>query len=112
MTGVARVLRVKDYLPNSRMRAWLPLMLFVVVQIADGVLTHLGIVRFGVGAEANPLLVHSMMSIGSTSTLMVAKSVAIAGGGVLHVHAYYLLLAMITVGYVFATVLPWALILG
>ncbi|HEY7290408.1 MAG TPA: hypothetical protein VH583_11295 [Vicinamibacterales bacterium] len=105
-------LRISERLPNSRTRAIWALGLFVAVQLADGVLTALGIARFGTGVEANPLLVHSMVVAGTGASLVAAKSVAILGGTVLHVYSYHLVLALLTVGYVFATVLPWALILG
>lgn len=99
-------------LPNSKTRAIWTLALFAAVQVADGVLTSLGIARFGMGVEANPLLVRSMVAFGSGSVLLAAKSIAILGGSVLHTYSYHLLLAVLTVGYVFATVLPWALLLG
>ena len=99
-------------LPNSKTHAIWTLALFAAVQVADGVLTSLGIARFGMGVEANPLLVRSMVAFGSGSVLLAAKSIAILGGSVLHTYSYHLLLAVLTVGYVFATVLPWALILG
>jgi hypothetical protein len=109
---VAERLRLTDRLPHSQTRALWALALFVAVQVADGVLTSLGIARFGVGVEANPLLIQSMSVFGCGPALAMAKAVAIAGGGVLHLYSYHLVLAVLTVGYVFATVLPWALILG
>jgi hypothetical protein len=110
--SVAARLRLTDRLPHSQTRALWALGLFVAVQLADGVLTSLGIARFGLGVEANPLLVRSMSLFGCGLSLAIAKTVAIAGGVVLHLYSYHLVLAMLTVGYVFATVLPWALILG
>ena len=99
-------------LPNSKTRAIWALALFAAVQVADGVLTSLGVARFGIAVEANPLLVRSMIAFGSGSVLLAAKSIAILGGSVLHAYSYHLLLAVLTVSYVFATVLPWALLLG
>jgi len=113
MTGrVRNWLRIDATLPNSSTRAYWPLALFVAVQIADGVLTSTGVARYGTGVEANPLLVHSMISYGSWTTLVGAKIVAILGGSVLHVYGYDLVLAGLTAAYVFATVLPWSLLLG
>ena len=43
-------------LPGSKCHAYWALLLFVAVQIADGAQTYLGILRFGPGIEANPLL--------------------------------------------------------
>jgi hypothetical protein len=99
-------------LPNSNTRACWALALFIAVQIADGVLTAVGIGRFGPGIEANPILVHTMILFGSSAALCAAKSVAIAAGAVLHVYSYHLMLAILTVAYVFATLLPWTLLLN
>jgi hypothetical protein len=81
-------------------------------QIADGVLTAVGISRFGPGIEANPILVRSILTFGSFAALCAAKSVAIAAGTLLHAYSYYLVLALLTVAYVFATVLPWTFVLN
>jgi len=106
------LLRIDATLPNSSTRAYWPLALFVAVQLADGILTSNGVARYGTSVEANPLLVHSMLSYGSWTTLVAAKVVAILGGSVLHVYRYDLVLAGLTAAYVFATVLPWSLLLG
>jgi hypothetical protein len=107
-----RFLRLDATLPNSRTHACWALALFVAVQFADGVLTSIGVAQYGTGVEANPLLVHSMVTYGSWTTLVAAKCVAVLGGSVLHMYAYDLVLAVLTAGYVFATVLPWSLLLG
>ena len=99
-------------LPNSNTRAFWALALFVSVQIADGVLTQVGIGRFGTAIEANPILVRSILLLGSVPALCAAKSIAIVAGALLHTYSYHLVLAVLTVAYVFATVLPWALLLN
>jgi hypothetical protein len=99
-------------LPNSDTRAYWALALFVAVQIADGVLTAVGIGRFGPTIEANPILVHSIQAFGSGPALLGAKSVAILAGSLLHAHSYHLVLTLLTVAYVFATLIPWAILLG
>jgi hypothetical protein len=104
--------RIDATLPHSRTHACWALALFVAVQLADGILTSIGVAQYGTGVEANPLLVHSMLTYGSWTTLVAAKCVAILGGSVLHVYAYDLVLAGLTAGYVFTTVLPWSLLLG
>jgi hypothetical protein len=112
LMGLAGHLRLRETLPNSRTHAFWILALFAAVQLADGTLTALGISRYGIGVEANPLLVRSMLAFGSGGTLLLAKIVAILGGSVLHKYSYDLVLVLLTVGYVFATVLPWSLLLG
>ena len=88
--SVVERLRLAEPLPNSSTRAFWALALFVAVQVADGVLTALGIARFGQGVEANPIIVHSMLAFGSGAALVMAKTVAIAGGTLLYVHSYHL----------------------
>jgi hypothetical protein len=81
--------------------------LFVAVQIADGVLTFAGIARFGPAVESNPLLALSIASLGAGATLSIAKSLAVVFGLILHRVGCHLALALLTVLYVFAAVLPW-----
>jgi len=111
MSLAARML-VSKPLPNSRTKALWALALFVAVQVADGILTAVGVARFGPGVEANPLLVHSIETFGTGAALIGAKAIAIIGGSVLHAYSYYLVLAVLTVGYVYVTLLPWAMLLG
>lgn len=99
-------------LPNSNTRAFWALALFIAVQVADGVLTAVGVSRFGLDIEANPLLVRSMLLLGPAPALLGAKSVAILAGGLLHIYSYHLVLALLTVAYVFATLLPWTVLLN
>jgi hypothetical protein len=99
-------------LPDTDTRAFLALALFIAVQVGDGVLTAVGIGRFGPSIEANPLLVHSILALGYAPALVLAKGVAIVAGTLLHVHSYHLVLALLTVAYVFATLIPWAILLG
>jgi hypothetical protein len=99
-------------LPNSRTNALWTLGLFIAVQVADGILTAVGVARFGLGVEANPLLVHSIETVGASTALVAAKSIAIVSGSVLHLYSYHLALVLLTVAYVFATLLPWAMLLG
>ena len=110
MSGVRR--HLTKPLPGSQTRAFWALALFAAVQIGDGVLTAVGVARFGSSAEANPLLVHSIHTLGPAPALAAAKLIAITGGGVLHVYSYHLVLALLTVGYVFATLIPWAFLLN
>src|SRR4026209_2713802 len=98
-------------LPHSNTRALWAFALFVAVQVGDGVLTVVGIDRFGPGIEANPILVHTIMAFGSVPALCAAKSIAIVAGSFLHAYSYHLVLAALTVAYVFATLIPWALLL-
>ena len=95
-------------LPNSQARAIAVLGLFVLVQIADGWLTAFGIERFGMAAEANPVVALSMIFFGPAVALTAAKGVAIGGAVMLYRLSRHMLLALLTLLYVFAAIGPWA----
>jgi hypothetical protein len=99
-------------LPGSNCRAFWALLLFVAVQLADGALTYMGILRFGLSIEANPILSFSAAVFGTSSALVVAKTVAIIGGATLHVFSQHVVLAALTVACVFGAIVPWAMVLS
>ena len=103
---------VSGTLPGSRTRGFAIVALFAVIQAADLVLTLAGISRFGILIESNPLLAASMRVVGAASVLFLAKGVAVALATVLHVARAYLVLASLTVLYVFSALIPWALTLS
>lgn len=80
---------------------------FFVVQALDGALTYLGVSRWGPGIEANPLLSSAMAYAGIGASLAAAKSVAIAFGIVLHLYRVHTIVALLTVFYVAAAIVPW-----
>ena len=95
-------------LPKSQTRALALLALFVSVQIADACLTAFGIDRFGVAAEANPMLALPVILLGPAAALTIAKGVAVGGAVVLYRLSRHLLLATLTVMYLFVAIVPWA----
>jgi di/tricarboxylate transporter len=99
-------------LPGSSTHAIFPFALFAAVQLADAVLTALGVQRFGVAAEANPLISFTMQTFGVTTALATWKLLACVGGAVLYVTGRHLELALLTVISVLAAAVPWAWILG
>jgi len=98
-------------LPGSETRAFSALALFAAVQLADGALTLAGVARFGPGAESNPILFVSMMTLGAGTALSIAKLLAILLATVLHAARLHTALALLTIFYVFAAVLPWTWLL-
>jgi hypothetical protein len=98
-------------LPGSTTRAISPVALFVAVQIADAFLTVAGVSRFGMAMEGNPVLLRSMMLLGPSTTLLGAKSIAVLCGGILYRCERHLILALLTIVYVFGAIVPWSLIL-
>jgi len=82
--------------------------LFAVVQIADAWLTVVGIDRFGVAAEANPMLALPIVLFGPAAALIIAKGAAVVGAAVLYRLSRHVLLAALTVMYVCVAIMPWA----
>lgn len=99
-------------LPAANTRALGVLALFVAAQIADAWLTAAGVERFGIAAEANPMLSLSILVFGPAAALIVAKGLALAGATVLYRLSRHTLLATLTAAYVFVAIMPWALALG
>ena len=88
------------------------LVLFIVLQAADGLLTYTAVGRFGTAAEGNPILATWMMLTGYEIALLGAKTLACLCGGVLYVAGVYHVLAGLSALYLFAAVVPWLRILS
>lgn len=89
------------------------IVLFFVAQVMDGMLTYLGVVRFGPGIEGNPLLAWLMAACGTGAALAAAKATAVGFGALLHLLQVHVVVAALTVIYVAAAIGPWlALLLG
>ena len=111
LAGTCRALLTRT-LPGSRTRTILPFALFAAVQLADAALTANGVSRFGMSIEANPLVASYIDVWGLTAGLCAAKALAISAGAILHAAAQHLALALLTVIFVFAALVPWALTLA
>ena len=90
--------------------------ILVALQIADGLLTGVGVYHMGVEMEANPLLRTLMDIFGATTALVAVKSFAIGIIGILSTLAAtvpWLGLAMrgMIVLYSLVAILPWSAIL-
>ena len=86
-------------------RLWLAI--FVLLQLADGVLTYAAVDRFGPNAEGNPILAAWIVVAGAMPAVFGAKLLACACGGVLYAAGVYRVLAGLSTLYLFAAVLPW-----
>lgn len=84
---------------------------FLLVQVLDGGLTYLGIAIWGPGIEGNPLLSSAIAYAGTATSLAVAKSIAIGFGMVLHLYRVHTLVAVLTLFYVAAAIIPWTALL-
>jgi hypothetical protein len=83
---------------------------FLVVQCLDGSLTYLGVRYWGVGIEANPLIVSAVHTIGLGAGLTVVKLVAASFGVLLHLRRVHALVALLTAIYLGVAILPWTAI--
>lgn len=88
-----------------RPRLWLAI--FIVLQLADGVLTYAAVERFGTAAEGNPILASWIVLTGSAPALIGAKLLACACGGVLYGAGVHRVLAGLSALYLFVAIVPW-----
>ncbi len=86
-------------------RLWLAI--FVLLQLAHGVLTYAAVGRFGPSAEGNPILAAWIVLAGAMPAVFAAKMLACACGGVLYAAGVHRVLAGLSTLYLFAAVLPW-----
>ena len=87
--------------------ARLTLALFLVFQLADGLITYTAVDLFGLHAEANPLVATWMALAGAGPALLGAKLVACGGGLVLYRCGTHRVLAGLTALYLLGAVAPW-----
>lgn len=88
-----------------RPRLWLAI--FVILQVADGVLTYAAVDQFGPQAEGNPLLSTWIVIAGAMPAVLGAKLLACGCGAVLYFTGVHRVLAGLSTLYFFAAVLPW-----
>jgi hypothetical protein len=84
---------------------------FMVVQCLDGVLTYIGLVMWGPGIEANPLVTSAVALAGPEAGLTGAKLVAASCGIVLHLLRVHGVIALLTAFYLIAAIAPWTALL-
>jgi len=88
----------------------------ILMQIMDGVLTSIGISRFGVSMEGNPFLRSLMANFGHIPTLTIVKLIAVAMVVLLACVAEKLswgrkAMEVLCGIYLFGAVIPWTYIL-
>jgi hypothetical protein len=84
---------------------------FLFAQAGDGVLTYVGLAVFGPQAEGNPILAALMAVVGAGPALAGVKLMAGSLGIALHLFGAHRLLALLTVFYLGAAVVPWTALL-
>jgi uncharacterized membrane protein len=88
------------------------IVLFFLSQALDGALTYVGVSRFGRDIEGNPVLHWLMGAAGYGPALALAKVSAAGFGIVLHLAAVHRAIALLTLLYVCAAVVPWMAVLA
>jgi hypothetical protein len=86
----------------------LVVVVYLIVQCLDGVLTYLGVSIWGPAIEANPLISTAMAVAGPIPGLAGAKLVAIGFGMALHLRRVHNIVALLTFIYLTVAILPWA----
>jgi len=87
------------------------LLIFLVAQASDGVLTYVGVSTYGLRIEANPLIGWLMSLIGQGAALATAKAAAVVFGIALHLSAVHRAVAILAAFYLAVAVFPWVAIL-
>src|SRR5687767_3787324 len=90
----------------------LVLVIFLIAQVLDGVLTYAGIRRLGIEVEVNQLLVFYIETFGVGLALVGAKGVACMCGLILYIAHYHRPLAVATGAYLGVAVVPWLIALS
>jgi hypothetical protein len=93
-----------------RPRFWLAF--FVIMQLADGVLTYAAVQQFGSSAEGNPIIATWIVLTGAAPALVGAKLMACACGGILYVAGVHRVLAGLSALYLLGAVVPWLQIIS
>lgn len=99
-------------LSKTQTRAAWALVFFAAIQVADGMMTVAGAAQYGTSIEANPLLFFLFGAVGTGVTIVGMKLFAIVCATLLHLREKYSALAILTVVYLFAAIVPWTVILA
>jgi hypothetical protein len=87
------------------------LVAFLLTQCFDGVFTYVGVVTFGTGIEANPIIGALMLHLGHGTALMTAKSLSASLGIALHLRHIHAAVVALTCFYLTVAIVPWIAIL-
>lgn len=87
------------------------LVVFLLAQASDGVLTYVGVSMYGPAIEGNPLIAWLMRAMGEGPGLAAAKLTAGFFGIVLHLSAVHRVVALLALFYLVVAIAPWMVIL-
>lgn len=84
---------------------------FIASQAVDGVCTYVGLLVFGAGIEANPLIAWYIAAFGAGAALIGAKLMATICGVILHRGGMHRTVGVLTILYLIGAVWPWSQLL-
>jgi hypothetical protein len=87
------------------------LVLFLLAQASDGVLTYVGVSVYGTQMEGNPFIAWLMALMGEGPALATAKLTAGGFGILLHLSAVHKAVAYLALFYFVVAICPWVAIL-
>ena len=93
-----------------RPRPRLILMVFLLAQVFDGLLTYTAVGLLGVIGEGNILLATAMQAAGTGPALLAAKLLAVGCGLILYQRGCHGILGALTGLYFLAAITPWLLV--
>ena len=88
------------------------LLVFLLAQVFDGILTYVGVRTFGLHAEGNPIVAWLMNVLGHGPGLTAAKVAAGSFGVALYASNVHKSVAALAVFYVVVAIAPWVIILS
>jgi hypothetical protein len=86
------------------------LLVFLLAQVFDGILTYTAVAWLGVVGEGNVLLATAMHFIGAGPALLGAKTLAAGCGTLLYFRGFHVVLGALTGLYLLAAITPWLMI--
>jgi hypothetical protein len=86
------------------------LIVFLLTQIFDGILTYTAVAWLGVVGEGNMLLATAMHVAGAGPVLLGAKSLAAMCGLLLYARGLHAVLGLLTGLYLLAAITPWLMV--
>ena len=96
---------------QGRLFGDLAVVVFLLAQVSDGVLTYIGVSTYGIEIEGNPLIGWLMTVLGEGPGLATAKVTAGVFGIALHIAGVHRAVATLAGFYVVAAIAPWVTIL-
>ena len=96
---------------KSRLFGDIAVVVFLLTQVSDGILTYIGVSTYGHAIEGNPLIGWLMAEMGQGPGLATAKIAAGVFGIALHLSDVHKAVAALAGFYVVVAIIPWVAIL-